>query len=182
MWCGISLAPSNLTWKLKIRSSLEDTTKAASIDMILDKHFNKYIINHVQEVILFVSPVSHLHVDAELFSQSFLPAFIFSTDTHISEVLQENESLQQRLQLLELHSEQDKEALKASADQARAELCRLVGSPWPVQPVVTTLQFSINQDALKWFKRIQCCCEIHVSSITASSWVLGLCRSRPQLP
>lgn len=90
------------------------------------------------------------------FHNLFLPAFIFSTDTHISEVLQENEALQQRLQLLELHSEQDKEALKASADQARAELCRLVGSPRPVQPVVTTLQSSINQDALKGFQRIQC--------------------------
>lgn len=47
------------------------------------------------------------------------------TDTHISEVLQENEALQQRLQLLEQHCEQDKEALKAGAEEARAELCRL---------------------------------------------------------
>ncbi|XP_075896912.1 centrosomal protein of 162 kDa [Nelusetta ayraudi] len=47
------------------------------------------------------------------------------TDTHISEVLQENEALQQRLQLLEQHCEQDKEALKAGAEESRAELCRL---------------------------------------------------------
>lgn len=60
----------------------------------------------------------------------FTCIFFFLTDTHISEVLQENEALQQRLQLLELHCEQDKEALKASAEQARAELCRLLHSPF----------------------------------------------------
>ncbi|XP_027132987.1 centrosomal protein of 162 kDa isoform X1 [Larimichthys crocea] len=47
------------------------------------------------------------------------------TGSHISEVLQENEVLKQRLQLLELQSEQDKEALKADAIQAKEELCSL---------------------------------------------------------
>lgn len=48
------------------------------------------------------------------------------TGSHISEVLQENEALKQRLELLELQSEQDQEALKADAAQAREELCRYV--------------------------------------------------------
>ncbi|XP_045895582.1 centrosomal protein of 162 kDa-like isoform X1 [Micropterus dolomieu] len=47
------------------------------------------------------------------------------TGSHISEVLQENEALKQRLDLLELQSEQDKEALRADAVQAVKELCRL---------------------------------------------------------
>nr|XP_046255811.1 centrosomal protein of 162 kDa isoform X2 [Scatophagus argus] len=47
------------------------------------------------------------------------------TGSHISEVLQENEVLKQRLELLDLQNEQDKEALKADAVQAREELCRL---------------------------------------------------------
>lgn len=51
---------------------------------------------------------------------------MFLTGSHISEVLQENEALKQRLELLELQSEQDKEALKADAVQAREELCRCV--------------------------------------------------------
>lgn len=51
---------------------------------------------------------------------------IFLTGSHISEVLQENEALKQRLDLLELQSEQDKEALRADAVQAVKELCRCV--------------------------------------------------------
>ncbi|XP_044063040.1 centrosomal protein of 162 kDa isoform X2 [Siniperca chuatsi] len=47
------------------------------------------------------------------------------TGSHISEVLQENEALKQRLELLELQREQDREALKADAVQAEEELCRL---------------------------------------------------------
>ncbi|KAL7394320.1 hypothetical protein ABVT39_024209 [Epinephelus coioides] len=47
------------------------------------------------------------------------------TGSHISEVQQENEALKQRLELLELHSEQERDALKADAQQAREELCRL---------------------------------------------------------
>ncbi|XP_039973965.1 centrosomal protein of 162 kDa isoform X2 [Xiphias gladius] len=45
--------------------------------------------------------------------------------SHISEVLQENEALRQRLELLELQREEEKEALKADAAQAKEELCRL---------------------------------------------------------
>ncbi|XP_040901329.1 centrosomal protein of 162 kDa isoform X2 [Toxotes jaculatrix] len=45
--------------------------------------------------------------------------------SHISEVLQESEALRQRLELLQLQSEQEKEALKAEAAQAKKELCRL---------------------------------------------------------
>lgn len=48
------------------------------------------------------------------------------TGSHISEVLQENEALKQRLELLELQSEQDREALKADAVQTKEELCRSV--------------------------------------------------------
>ncbi|XP_051810912.1 centrosomal protein of 162 kDa isoform X2 [Acanthochromis polyacanthus] len=47
------------------------------------------------------------------------------TGSHISEVLQENEALKQRVELLELQGEQEKEALKADAVQAKEELCRL---------------------------------------------------------
>ncbi|XP_018521252.1 centrosomal protein of 162 kDa isoform X3 [Lates calcarifer] len=45
--------------------------------------------------------------------------------SHISEVLRENEALRERVELFELHSEQEKEALKAEAAQAKEELCRL---------------------------------------------------------
>lgn len=48
------------------------------------------------------------------------------TGSHISEVLQENEALKQHLEMLELQSEQDKEALKAEAAQAKEELFRFV--------------------------------------------------------
>ncbi|TDH12178.1 hypothetical protein EPR50_G00068450 [Perca flavescens] len=47
------------------------------------------------------------------------------TGSHISEVLQENEALKQRLELLELRSEQQREALKVDAERATEELCRL---------------------------------------------------------
>uniref|UniRef100_A0A3P8THV9 Centrosomal protein of 162 kDa n=1 Tax=Amphiprion percula TaxID=161767 RepID=A0A3P8THV9_AMPPE len=47
------------------------------------------------------------------------------TGSHISEVLQENEALKQRVELLELQGEQEREALKADAVQAKEELCRL---------------------------------------------------------
>ncbi|XP_059194596.1 centrosomal protein of 162 kDa [Centropristis striata] len=47
------------------------------------------------------------------------------TGSHISEVQQENEALKQRLKLLELQTEQEREALKAEAVQAKEELCRL---------------------------------------------------------
>ncbi|KAM7420107.1 hypothetical protein PAMA_014693 [Pampus argenteus] len=47
------------------------------------------------------------------------------TGSHISEVLQENETLRERLELLELHTEQEKEAIKSDAVQAEEELCRL---------------------------------------------------------
>lgn len=45
-------------------------------------------------------------------------------DSHISDVLQENEALKRRLELLELHAEQEKEALKAEVAQAREQLLR----------------------------------------------------------
>ncbi|XP_044215728.1 centrosomal protein of 162 kDa isoform X1 [Thunnus albacares] len=47
------------------------------------------------------------------------------TGSHISEVLQENEALRERLEQLELHSEQEKESLKSDVVQAEEELCRL---------------------------------------------------------
>ncbi|XP_060905163.1 centrosomal protein of 162 kDa [Labrus mixtus] len=47
------------------------------------------------------------------------------TGSHISEVLQENEDLKRDLDLLQQQSEQDREALKAEAAQAREDLCRL---------------------------------------------------------
>ncbi|KAK5606305.1 hypothetical protein CRENBAI_023697 [Crenichthys baileyi] len=47
------------------------------------------------------------------------------TGSHISEVLQENEALKERLELLQLQNEQEKEELKASAVQAKEELCRV---------------------------------------------------------
>ncbi|KAK2844087.1 hypothetical protein Q5P01_010746 [Channa striata] len=45
--------------------------------------------------------------------------------SHISEVLQENEALKQRLELLQMHSKQDKDALLSDAAQAREDLLRL---------------------------------------------------------
>ncbi|XP_029307790.1 centrosomal protein of 162 kDa isoform X4 [Cottoperca gobio] len=47
------------------------------------------------------------------------------TGSHISEVLQDNEALKQRLEHLELQTEQEGETLKADAVQAKEELCRL---------------------------------------------------------
>uniref|UniRef100_A0A3B5A8C2 Centrosomal protein of 162 kDa n=1 Tax=Stegastes partitus TaxID=144197 RepID=A0A3B5A8C2_9TELE len=47
------------------------------------------------------------------------------TGSHISEVLQENEALKRRVELLELQTEQEKEALKADAVQAKEELGKL---------------------------------------------------------
>ncbi|KAM7382365.1 hypothetical protein PAMP_002096 [Pampus punctatissimus] len=55
------------------------------------------------------------------------------TGSHISEVLQENEILRERLELLELHTEQEKEALKSDAVQAEEELCRYVYQCKPQQ-------------------------------------------------
>ncbi|KAM9847014.1 centrosomal protein of 162 kDa [Aulostomus maculatus] len=47
------------------------------------------------------------------------------TGSHISEVLQEKEALMERFRLLEIHSEQEKEALKSDAVEAKREVCRL---------------------------------------------------------
>lgn len=47
-----------------------------------------------------------------------------STGSHISEVLQENEALRQRVELLQLQAEKEKEALQADATQAKEALCR----------------------------------------------------------
>ncbi|XP_037641297.1 centrosomal protein of 162 kDa isoform X8 [Sebastes umbrosus] len=47
------------------------------------------------------------------------------TGSHISEVVQENEALKQRLELLERQPEQERDAFKADALQAKEELCRL---------------------------------------------------------
>ncbi|MEQ2218424.1 hypothetical protein XENOCAPTIV_003037, partial [Xenoophorus captivus] len=41
-------------------------------------------------------------------------------------VLQENEALRQRVELLQLQNEQETEELKANAVQAKEELCRYV--------------------------------------------------------
>ncbi|XP_075961474.1 centrosomal protein of 162 kDa isoform X8 [Anarhichas minor] len=49
------------------------------------------------------------------------------TGSHISEVLQENEALKQRVERLQLHSEQEREALRSDAERAKEELCRLKG-------------------------------------------------------
>lgn len=50
----------------------------------------------------------------------------FLTGSHISEVVQENEALKQRLELLERQPEQERDAFKADALQAKEELCRSV--------------------------------------------------------
>uniref|UniRef100_A0A3Q3K0D1 Centrosomal protein of 162 kDa n=1 Tax=Monopterus albus TaxID=43700 RepID=A0A3Q3K0D1_MONAL len=47
------------------------------------------------------------------------------TGSHISEVLQENKTLRQRLEQLQLQNEHEKEALQTEAIQAKEELCRL---------------------------------------------------------
>lgn len=47
-----------------------------------------------------------------------------SADSHIWDFMQENEALRERLQLLEVRSEQEKEALKEEVAQAREELLR----------------------------------------------------------
>ncbi|XP_035984615.1 centrosomal protein of 162 kDa isoform X4 [Fundulus heteroclitus] len=60
---------------------------------------------------------------AAQYEKTYQPT-VFS-GSHISEVLQENEALRQRVQLLQLHSEQEKEELKAGAAQAQEELRRL---------------------------------------------------------
>ncbi|KAM4567596.1 centrosomal protein of 162 kDa isoform 2-T2 [Fundulus diaphanus] len=60
---------------------------------------------------------------AAQYEKTYQPT-VFS-GSHISEVLQENEALRQRVELLQLHSEQEKEELKTSAAQAQEELRRL---------------------------------------------------------
>ncbi|XP_054477409.1 centrosomal protein of 162 kDa isoform X2 [Anoplopoma fimbria] len=45
--------------------------------------------------------------------------------SHISEVVQENEVLKQRVELLHLQSEQEREELRSEAEQAKEELCRI---------------------------------------------------------
>ncbi|KAM9724363.1 centrosomal protein of 162 kDa isoform 2-T2 [Menidia menidia] len=47
------------------------------------------------------------------------------TETHISEVLQENQALQERLEQVQLRAEQEQGALTADREQAREELSRL---------------------------------------------------------
>ncbi|XP_047453612.1 centrosomal protein of 162 kDa isoform X2 [Mugil cephalus] len=47
------------------------------------------------------------------------------TGSHISEVLLENEALKQHVELLQLQSDREQEALKAEAAEAKEELCRL---------------------------------------------------------
>ncbi|KAM3614709.1 uncharacterized protein V6R79_018243 [Siganus canaliculatus] len=47
------------------------------------------------------------------------------TGSHISEVLQENSTLRQQMELLELQSERDKQAMKAETERVREELRRL---------------------------------------------------------
>ncbi|KAK9513209.1 hypothetical protein VZT92_026761 [Zoarces viviparus] len=49
------------------------------------------------------------------------------TGSHISEVLQENEALKRRVERLQLHSEQEREAFSSDAERAKQELCRLKG-------------------------------------------------------
>ncbi|KAM6935942.1 centrosomal protein of 162 kDa isoform 1-T1 [Lycodopsis pacificus] len=49
------------------------------------------------------------------------------TGSHISEVLQENEALTRRVERLQLHSEQEREAFRSDAERAKEELCRLKG-------------------------------------------------------
>lgn len=68
----------------------------------------------------------NIHTEYHKSESYLLQLLFFCTDNHISEVLQENEALKQRLELLELHSKQDKEALKADAEHTRAELHRQV--------------------------------------------------------
>ncbi|XP_019735642.1 centrosomal protein of 162 kDa isoform X2 [Hippocampus comes] len=46
------------------------------------------------------------------------------TGSHITEVLKENDALRERLKQLELHNEQQKEALTCDVVQAKEELCR----------------------------------------------------------
>ncbi|XP_056237746.1 centrosomal protein of 162 kDa isoform X1 [Seriola aureovittata] len=62
-------------------------------------------------------------VPAAQYEKTYQPT-VFS-GSHISEVLQENEALRRRLELLQLQTEQEKEALKAEAVQTKEELCRL---------------------------------------------------------
>uniref|UniRef100_A0A3Q2YGS9 Centrosomal protein of 162 kDa n=1 Tax=Hippocampus comes TaxID=109280 RepID=A0A3Q2YGS9_HIPCM len=50
------------------------------------------------------------------------------TGSHITEVLKENDALRERLKQLELHNEQQKEALTCDVVQAKEELCRCVSN------------------------------------------------------
>uniref|UniRef100_A0A3B4YJX8 Centrosomal protein of 162 kDa n=1 Tax=Seriola lalandi dorsalis TaxID=1841481 RepID=A0A3B4YJX8_SERLL len=61
-------------------------------------------------------------VPAAQYEKTYQPT-VFS-GSHISEVLQENEALRRRLELLQLQTEQEKEALKAEAVQTKEELLK----------------------------------------------------------
>eukprot|EP00066_Takifugu_rubripes_P014210 XP_011603476.1 PREDICTED: centrosomal protein of 162 kDa isoform X1 [Takifugu rubripes] len=69
-------------------------------------------------------------------------------DSHISDVMQENEALRERLQLLELRSEQEKEALKEEVAQAREELLRMQESCSEQRRAAQALQHSSAQVAV----------------------------------
>lgn len=56
-------------------------------------------------------------------TRRFFSCFLL-TGSHISEVLQENEALKKQVELVLLQSEQEKEALKADAAQAKQQLSR----------------------------------------------------------
>eukprot|EP00064_Thunnus_orientalis_P000540 superscaffoldBa00000027_g541 len=71
------------------------------------------------------------------------------TGSHISEVLQENEALRERLEQLELHSEQEKESLKSDVVQAEEELCRYVYQCKPQQQSLNVRLIMMSSDRLK---------------------------------
>lgn len=56
-------------------------------------------------------------------TRRFFSCFLL-TGSHISEVLQENEALKKQVERVLLQSEQEKEALKADAAQAKQQLSR----------------------------------------------------------
>lgn len=51
-------------------------------------------------------------------------ALLLLPGSHVSDVLQESEALEHRLELVELHAEQQKEALEVEVAEAREQLLR----------------------------------------------------------
>lgn len=70
------------------------------------------------------SPAAGESFPAVFTGRSAAQALLLLPGSHVSDVLQESEALKHRLELAELHAEQEKEALEVEVAEAREQLLR----------------------------------------------------------